>query len=259
MAVSNVPGGLDPNVELAAQVGDAAAMTMLGQYHYSKGLLDLAEQWLLAAAEAGDPEAMYDLAWLYEIFYPERMKKSPYDQAERPVFTYWRGRAAEAGHFGAQQDMVVRSTIPDEYREAAEGGSPSSMFYLALLLMEKGQATEAEHWFRAAIDNGDTSARRRLATLLIRQDRLSEAERYARPEAEAGSSVAARQLADLLEKLGRAEEAAVWRAQVETLRAREFAEPRPGAGLAEVAMTVNRPGFDGDIEYPEGSRSWLLP
>ncbi|MGA5410135.1 hypothetical protein ACPCSC_23085 [Streptomyces lavendulocolor] len=219
-----MPGKLDPNLELAAQAGDAAAMRELAKFHHSTASRDLAEHWQLAAAEAGDPEAMYDLARLYKILYPQRMKESPPDLTERLDFMYWLRRAADAGHVRAMEDMVECSTSPDEeefwLRKAAEGSSPSSAMWLARRLEEKGQPAEAERWYRAAIDNRYAFVGFDLASLLIRQGRLDEAERYARLAAEAGSSSAAQLLTELLERLGRAKEASVWRAQIETLRAR---------------------------------------
>ncbi|MGW3445625.1 tetratricopeptide repeat protein [Streptomyces sp. NPDC001076] len=218
------PDGLDPNLELAAHAGDATAMRMLGNYFMTEDI-DLAKQWLRAGAEAGDPKAMYDLGDLYRIVYP-RERKSPHDQDEELVSTYWLRRAAEARHLPAIEDMIQHSTCPDEsefwLRKAAEGGSVWSMADLAGLLEDKGQATEAEHWYRAAIDHAYMRARGDLASLLFKQDRLAEAERYARLEAQAGSSWAAQQLAEILERLGRVEEADMWRGQIATLRAREL-------------------------------------
>ncbi|WP_406445446.1 hypothetical protein OHB00_49645 [Streptomyces sp. NBC_00631] len=215
MAVSDVFGMPDPNVELAARAGDAAARRLLGEHHDARGSYELAKQWLLAAAEAGDPEAMHDLAQHYklnsELLYSELMKAG---QAGPPVMEYWLGRAAEAGHVRAMMD-------------------------LADLLMEKGQATEAEHWYRAAIDNGRTFARIYLVSLLIKQDRLAEAEPYARLEAQAGSWEAARQLAEILEELGRTEEAAVWRSQAETLaRSTPFVQGAPEHAVVVVTAVV---------------------
>jgi TPR repeat protein len=171
---------MDPNVELAAQAGDAAAMRILGEhYDYYKGSWEVAGKWLLAAAEAGDPQAMYELA-----VHDRRMGTSAHDQDGVLVGIDWRRRAAEAGHVQAMTDMIVDSESPGEkefwQRRAAEGGDPSSMLWLGRWLEEEGQTAEAEQWYRAAIDSDYPVAGRFLADLLIRQGRLVEAERYAR-------------------------------------------------------------------------------
>lgn len=238
MATEKVPDRLDPNIELAAQAGDPAAMRVASQQlaAYAHRASLLADQWLYSAAEAGDPEAMYRQAKAHFMEEGELAREAGW---------YWLGHAAEAGWLAAMEDVVRYSTSEDqrEYwlQKAANGGAPRSMLTLADLLVERGQTTEAEHWYQSAIDMGLTVARSRLASLLTGQGRLAEAEEYVRPEAEAGSSAAAEQLAELLQKLGRAEEAATWRAQIDTLRDRERGVLVGGAGgfgVTEVATTA---------------------
>ncbi|MGW8359164.1 hypothetical protein ACWGK1_01120 [Streptomyces wedmorensis] len=238
MATEKVPDRLDPNIELAAQAGDPAAMRIASQQltAYAQRTSLLADQWLYLAAEAGDSEAMYGQA---QAHYLEE------GEAAREAWAYWLGHAAEAGWLAAMEDMVNYSTSEDQrefwLRKAAKGGAPGSMLTLADLLAEKGQAAEAERCYRAAMDMGLTVARSRLASFLTRQGRLTEAEQYVRPEAQAGSSAAAEQLAEILQELGQAEEAATWRAQIDTLRAREREGPLEGTGgfdVAEVATAA---------------------
>jgi TPR repeat protein len=157
------------NIQFAAQVGDPAAMRILGRYLFRPRSRDLAREWLLAAAEAGDPEAMYDLG-------RGRLEPAGWqDPARLAELASWLRRAAEAGCVAAIEKMSEDSKSSEErefwLRRAAEGGARRPMNKLAILLEERGQATEAEHWYRAAIANGLTYARLNLARFLIEHDR----------------------------------------------------------------------------------------
>lgn len=240
MAASEVPGRPDPNIELAAQAGDPAAMRILSQYLADASQRDriLADQWLFTAAEAGDPEAMYEQA---QAHFKEQ------GDAALEAWEYWLGRAAEAGWLAAIQDKVrySASEVQREFwlRKAAVGGAPESMLTLADLLAERGEAPEAEHWYRTAVGTGFMVARSCYASFLTGQGRWAEAEQYVRPGAEAGSLRDAERMVEILQELGRAEEAARWRVQVETLQAREREWVLPGVAaggiaVAEVATTA---------------------
>ncbi|GAA5023343.1 tetratricopeptide repeat protein [Streptomyces siamensis] len=200
MAALKVPGKPDQNIELAAQAGDPAAMRVMG--HYLQTALEPhadqveAERWLLASAEAGDPEAMFNVSWIY------------HERAVDAAWMSWCRRAAEAGCVGAMRAMAVITADTDEeeswLRRAAGGGARGEMLRLADLLTRKRQEAEAEQWYHAPIAHGLSSARTDFASFLIAQDRPADAEQYVRVEAEAGSWAAARRLAEVLEKLGRA-------------------------------------------------------
>ncbi|MEU1203254.1 hypothetical protein ABZ446_44630 [Streptomyces sp. NPDC005813] len=244
MAGLKVAGKPDQNIELAAEAGDPAAMRVLGKYLHTAEV-DAnqveAERWLLAAAEAGDLEAMHELSWLYH----ERAAKQrrPDNQADNAAWLSWCRRAADGGWVDAMRTMALITADTDEeelwLRRAAGGGARREMLRLADMLAGKGQGAEAEQWYHAAIAHGLPSARDHLASFLIAQDRPSEAEKYVRAEAEAGSWPAARQLAEALERLGRADEAAEWHARAEALSPRTYEGGVPaGPGLVEVIVTA---------------------
>ncbi|MEU1508429.1 hypothetical protein [Kitasatospora sp. NPDC005748] len=233
MAAPNVPGMMDPNVKLAAEVGDPTAMRLLGRYFYRvRHEIGLAERWLLAGAEAGDAESMYDLSRFY---WDQSANKRPRGQTEEAASEAWCRRAAESGWLPALVSMANRDPHEREFwlRGAAEGGAPHSMLELAELLEAKGETAEAERWYRSAIDQGVPSARPALASLQAGQGRSSEALRCAKEaEDDAKWSGAAGKLADLYHELGHAEEAAEWRAQALALRGREDEEARRHAAGA---------------------------
>ncbi|MFC8433395.1 tetratricopeptide repeat protein [Streptomyces sp. NPDC057253] len=235
MAALKGPGRPDQNIELAAKAGDPGAMRVLGQYLQTapEPCTDRveAERWLLAAAEAGDPEAMFELAWVFR------------ERADDDAWMSWCRRAAEAGWVGAMRAMALITSGTDEeefwLRRAASGGARPEMLRLANMLAGKGQATEAEQWYHAALTHGLASARHDLASFLIAQDRPAEAETYVKAEAEAGSQAAATRLAEALERLGRVDEAAEWRTRAETLGSWEGGSGVPaGPGWVEVIVTA---------------------
>ncbi|GKQ40532.1 hypothetical protein [Streptomyces sp. A012304] len=230
MAIPERPEPLDPAVETAAAAGDVAAMRQLGQYLYACGSADRAEKWLLAAAEAGDAEAMYTLS---RVHHDRAVRATPHGRAHDLTAASWCRRAAEAGSVSAIRGMSSWADPGERefwYREAIRTGDPYAPSSLAGLLAEEGRTAEAEHLYREDTDVpgliGDF-ARQELAYLLMRQGRLEEAAGYWTRNAQAGSSEAARQLAGVLEELGRPEEAAVWRGRVDALRAREREDEPP--------------------------------
>ncbi|WP_146228934.1 sel1 repeat family protein [Streptomyces sp. NWU339] len=247
MAASRMVWGKpDPNLELAAEAGDVGAMKTLGKHlHESPGGLEHAERWLLAAAEAGDHEAMYHLSEVYWDFAISRRSNGDADKARS---VDWCRRAARAGWPEAVRAMGRKSGISGNEREfwlrhAGEDGDPWAITSLAELAEKRKRPEDAEHWYRMAIAHGLSSVRTDLAYLLMRQGRLSEAEECVRPEAEAGSVRGAWQLADVLEQLGRQQEASAWRETYEALRAREIEESgrqlsRAAPEFATVAVTA---------------------
>ncbi|WP_406727383.1 hypothetical protein WJ438_26010 [Streptomyces sp. GD-15H] len=243
MAASRmVWGEPDPNLELAAEAGDVGAMKALGKHLYaSRGGLEHAERWLLAAAEAGDHEAMYHLSRIYWDLAGNRRPNGDADEARS---VDWCRRAAQAGWPEAVRAMGWTSGISGDEREfwlrrAVEYGDLWAMTSLAELAEKRKQPEDVEHWYRMAIAHGMSSVRTDLAHLLMRQGRLSEAEECVRPEAEAGSVRGVWQLADVLEQLGRQQEASAWRETYEALRAREIEESlRQTSGAAPELATV---------------------
>lgn len=228
-------GELDPHLELAAEAGDVGAMTALGKHlHRSPGRWDRAERWLVAAAEAGDPEAMYCLSRLYW----ERAVWEPNGEAYRAGSVEWCRRAVQAGWFEAVELMGIKRGISAEERElwlrrALEGGNRSAMTGLARLARERERPDEAEHWYQMAIDHGLSSVRGELAFLLLDQGRPSEAEECVRREAEAGSWEAAGHLAAVLRELGRTQEAATWQEKCDARRARDTERKMPERGASD--------------------------
>jgi TPR repeat protein len=236
----------DPHLELAAEAGDVGAMKALGRHLYeSGGSRELAERWLLAAAEAGDPEAMYRLSGIY---WDRAVNSHPNGKSDEARSADWCRRAAQAGWPEAVSAMGGKSGISDDEREfwlrrAVEGGDRWAIRSLTWLSERRERPDEAEHWYRMAIAHGMSDMRTGFSYLLMTQGRLSEAEECVRPEAEAGSIRGAGQLANVLQKLDRPQEAAAWRKTYEDLRAREIEESRRhpvGATpeLATVAVTA---------------------
>ncbi|MEU7072996.1 hypothetical protein AB0B30_28080 [Streptomyces narbonensis] len=220
MAIPKRPGPLDPAVERAAEAGDVVAMRLRGQHLYASGDNHAAEEWLLAAARAGDAEAMYSLSHVYH----DRVFQ---DEAHDVTAGAWCRRAAEAKYVPAIRAMSSWVDLDERefwLRKAWETGDLGAAYDLAGLFEEEGRPSEAEHWYRIACrepGHGGHVARGSWAAYLVYQGRFEDAAELLAQNAGEGSSAAARFLSDVLERLGRTEEAAAWRERVDSLRAAE--------------------------------------
>ncbi|NSC25542.1 hypothetical protein FM076_32065 [Streptomyces albus subsp. chlorinus] len=218
---------MDPDVEAAAEAGDVVAMRQLGKYLFESRDSEPAEPWLLAAADAGDAEAMYVLS---RVHHDRAVRASPHGTAHDSVAGAWCRRAAEAGHVEAIRSMSAWAALDEQefwFRRAFETGDLFAACQLAGLLEENGRTAEAEHWYREAVHEPGRSGhltRDHFAHFLMKEGRLEEAARLWRQNAEEGSSEAARQLAGVLVRLGRLKDAFLWRRRIGPLRARERAE-----------------------------------
>ncbi|MEU8773540.1 hypothetical protein [Streptomyces sp. NPDC048606] len=227
MAIPKRPEPLDPQVERAAEAGDVAAMRHVGIHRYESGENAASEKWLLAAAQAGDAEAMYTLS---RVHHDRAVSAGLHGKASDVTAASWCRRAAEAGSVDAIRAMRSWAE-PDErefwLRKAVETGDPYAASGLGALLDREGRTAEAEEWHRrAAREPGyhGHKARHELANFLVGQRRLEEAAACLMQNAEEGDSSAARYLGDIYEWLGRADEARSWRLRADVLRA---AEPEP--------------------------------
>jgi TPR repeat protein len=83
-------------LEKAAEQGHAYAMLALGIHHHERKEYEQDVLWTTKAAEAGLPEAMFNLAW--------SLDKGEGVVAPDPLASMdWYRRAADAGHSGAVQ------------------------------------------------------------------------------------------------------------------------------------------------------------
>jgi TPR repeat protein len=83
-------------LEKAAGQGHVHAMFALGTIHRGRKEHEQAVAWATKAAEAGLPEAMFNLAWSLD-------KGEGVVMADPPAAMGWFRRAADAGHGGAVQ------------------------------------------------------------------------------------------------------------------------------------------------------------
>jgi TPR repeat protein len=105
------------------------------------------------AAEAGDVDAMYDLAVLVVRDEPD-------------VGRGWYERAAEAGHAPAMNNLatLVAKEDPEAarrwYERSAEAGNPAAMVNLGVLQRRSGNVDAARALFERAAELGDRRAKR---------------------------------------------------------------------------------------------------
>ncbi len=163
------------------------------------------EQHLQRAAEAGDSDAMFSLAWLLQ-------EADRIDEAET-----WYRKAADAGQIDVMNNLGVllentgrTNEAETWYRKAADAGQIDAMNNLGVLLENTGRTNEAETWSRKAADAGNTDAMHGLGVLLAGTGRTDEAETWYRKAADAGSTDAMNDLGALLHNTGRETEAQPW-------------------------------------------------
>lgn len=206
----------DPSLERAAEAGDVQAMRTLGKRlaeYRPEECQTFGVRWLLAAAEAGDPEAMHCLS----DFYVRRVwSGAPTDGDDAAQADHWCRLAAEAGWPAAMRSWAVRegASVSEQevwLRRAVDGGDTFAIVLLGQLAEEQGVFDDAEYWYRLAYDRNESGAGDRLSNLFRRRGRLSEAVAFFRPGAERGSSADTWQLVIALKEMGREQEAATWR------------------------------------------------
>jgi RNA polymerase sigma factor (sigma-70 family) len=152
-----------------------------------------AEVWVTRRAEAGETDAMQQLAILLE------------DRDRLEEAAAWLRRAvAEHAHPTIMRELarlLRRSGLTGEsedwLRHAAEAADTSAMRELAALLRALGRVDEATTWLHQAIDRGDTTAAHQLSHLLFDLNRRDEAITWLRHAAAAGHDPAVKELAEL--------------------------------------------------------------
>ncbi|HLL36212.1 MAG TPA: tetratricopeptide repeat protein [Streptomyces sp.] len=164
-----------------------------------------AERFYRRAAEAGLPDALYNLGHLCRHLGRTADAKA------------WWTRAITAGVTAACHDLGVlhwqledRDTARRWFRQGAEAGATNAMVSLGAALWNDGDLTTAEHWFRTAAQAGDPDGDHRLGLLLAEQDRPGDAEAAFERAAEAGHAEAMRSLADHRMRHGRITDAQHW-------------------------------------------------
>lgn len=165
-------------LEAAAHGGDAQAMRTLSHVAWRRGEWRTATNWLLAAAAAGDVDAIYDLAADYESGRPElrgdlftavglyeSMATTPGEQGA-PA----RRRLAQLSIAGRGMKRKPERAVT-LLRDDAERGDARSQALLGALLLEGADGVPADpaagmRWMERAIAAGSNRARTALAQWL---------------------------------------------------------------------------------------------
>jgi TPR repeat protein len=196
--------GADEGDLVAAEGGDPDAMYNLA-YLLRDDNPDEAETWALRAAQAGQIKAMHVLGALL-------LKKDDPAEAER----WWR-KAAEAGNGPSMQRLGAlfaeqgdAEAAEDWYRRAAEAGETYAMNWLGYQANQAGDIDQAKSWFQRSSGAGDEYGTYNLGAMLDAEGDILGAEGPYRAAAEAGVTDAMSRLGDLLAKKGDTGEAKDW-------------------------------------------------
>lgn len=158
----------------AADLGDLGSMVILGELCWEDEEYAEAERRLTAAAEAGQPAGMYDLAiFLKPLIFRGR-------EADE-----WLRRSAEARyepaivHYALLLDQQGDEAGLERWleRERAVGSSDHVIAFAAQLAV-RGDMRRAEHWYRDAMEMGNIPAIRGLADVRHSQGDLLGAIQY---------------------------------------------------------------------------------
>lgn len=158
----------------AAEDGDTAAMRRVAWKLASLDREDdVARMWLLRAVDAGDAEALTDLALLIE-------KEAGIDAS---AALYWQ-QACEAGSPRALHTVGCRANLEGNtsaastlWLRAAANGYVASMHNLAVLAEKEGRETDADRWYSEAAELGDRECAFRLGVREADRSNLEEAVR----------------------------------------------------------------------------------
>ncbi|MGN9775919.1 tetratricopeptide repeat protein [Micromonospora sp. H33] len=180
-----------------------------------------AEEHYRRAAEAGLPQAMYNLGHLY-------LELGRTTDAK----TWWT-RAVAAGIAAGCHNLGVlhwnqgdRDTARYWFGRGAKAGATNAMVSLGAVMWDDGDIGDAEHWFRTAVDAGDPDGDYRLGLLMAEQGRHAEAEASFERAAEAGHADAIRTLADHQMRHNRVGDAQRWW-RIDQARREPAQEPPP--------------------------------
>jgi TPR repeat protein len=224
----------------AAEAGHIKAMGALGLHHYTAGRFQDAERWWRRAAESGDPGGAMGLTLLLRAAGNDQEAEPRLRQAaeageteamfelgsmlygqgrEEGAATWWH-RAADAGHVLSMANVgahMANAGLLEEGEawlrravDSTHGESAEPYYSLGQVLQRRGNAAEAEHWYRKAAEAGIPDAAHSLAWLLNQGGRTGEAERWYRQAAEAGITDAMARLAGLLKDAGDTAGAETW-------------------------------------------------
>ncbi|MFE6926344.1 tetratricopeptide repeat protein [Nocardia sp. NPDC057663] len=118
-------------------------------------------------------------------------------------------KAAAAGRTDAMNHLGIlleqRGNLDDAehwWRKAADADHTNAMNHLGYLLEQRGKLDDAEHWWRKAADTGHPDAMYHLGILLYQRDDLDNAETWWRKAADTGHSGATYNLGVLLKERG---------------------------------------------------------
>lgn len=168
------PPAVDPMIA-AAEAGDPVAQFQLAMSRLREGDADIGVAYLRQAAENGLPQAQYRLGKMYETGQGVR---ADIEEARR-----WTERAANAGHRKAMHNLGILyaegrgaaqdfETAAHWFEQAALIGATDSQYNLAVLY-EQGlgvptSLTDAYTWFAIAARSGDVDAGQRAQALAPR-------------------------------------------------------------------------------------------
>jgi hypothetical protein len=167
----------------AARLADSARNRLL--YRYAISLYR-------HAADAGDQEAAYHLAWLL-------VKRGDQDGAIQTL----RARAnAYDRNAIARAAMLFDDGDLDELRARADAGDGYATRLMANVLIQRHDRDGAIQMLRARADNGDWDAASELDILLAQRGNLDRAVQILRPRADVDDILSADRLAQLLAECG---------------------------------------------------------
>lgn len=167
-----------------AKNGDDAAAAELGQYYYvEKKNPKSAEKWLKQAADAGIPDAQYQLARVYDASregkHPNKEvvaileKASSAGQTDAQVYL---GRIYEFGRKGIARDVRRAEVL---YSLAAAKGSNEAMRRLEAIYqaskdgyVKAVQADDDVAWLDKSVEQGNAEAALRLAEMSLRGEKV---------------------------------------------------------------------------------------
>lgn len=137
-------------------------------------------------------------------------------------------------------DQGRTAEAAQQFRTAADLGSPMAMHNLSVVLKRMGQEGEAARWQQRAAEQGSAPAMVQEGFRAFRGNRMDEAERWLRGAAEQGEAEGMLVLGMILSEGGRTEEAERW--------LRKAADKGDPSAMFSLASLVQRAGREAEAE-----------
>ena len=179
-----------------------------GKFYFIQKDYEKSEKWYKMAADKGNVDAMFDLAYdIYEI-----SNKRDINLAKK-----WYEKAANLGNIVAMNNLGViyykegnNEKAKEWHKKSANLGASIAMNNLGRIYEREGNIDEAKEWYKKSANLGASIAMNNLGIIYEREGNIEEAKEWYEKVANLGNRVAMNNLGVIYYKEGNNEKAKEW-------------------------------------------------